>query len=108
MKKVKNIFMIGLIAFAYGSSAQILKPLPVQYSNENTHKNIFPKFVINERIIMFSETSVTNYMFRFTAVYSLKCTLPQEAIFCRMEDAIYNHLNFWVKFRMGTDDRYSN
>ncbi len=35
-------------------------------------------------------------------------TLPKAAIFCRMEDALYKRLNFWVKFRMGSDDRYSN
>jgi len=35
-------------------------------------------------------------------------TLPKAAIFCRMEDALYKHLNFWLKFRMGIDDRYSN
>jgi hypothetical protein len=35
-------------------------------------------------------------------------TIPKGAIFCRMEDALYKHLNFWVKFRMGTDDKYSN
>jgi hypothetical protein len=35
-------------------------------------------------------------------------TLPKAAIFCRMEDALYKRLNFWLKFRMGSDDRYSN
>lgn len=38
----------------------------------------------------------------------LTYSLPKGAIFCRMEDALYKHLNFWIKFRMGTDDRYSN
>jgi len=39
---------------------------------------------------------------------SLKYCLPKGAVFCHMEDVIYNRLNFWIKFRMGTDDRYSN
>ncbi|HWY99369.1 MAG TPA: hypothetical protein VNY36_09800 [Bacteroidia bacterium] len=40
--------------------------------------------------------------------YSFNYTLPKGAIFCRMEDALHKRFNIWIKFRMGTDDRYSN
>jgi hypothetical protein len=40
--------------------------------------------------------------------YGFNYTLPKGAIFCRMEDALYKRFNIWIKFRMGTDDRYSN
>lgn len=38
----------------------------------------------------------------------IKYELPKGAIFCRMEDALHEHFNIWIKFRMGNDDRYSN
>jgi hypothetical protein len=38
----------------------------------------------------------------------IKYSCPKGGIFCQMESAIHQHLNFWIKFRMGTDDRYSD
>ena len=38
----------------------------------------------------------------------IKSVVHHEAIFCKMEDALHRHLNIWVKFRMGAEDRYSN
>jgi hypothetical protein len=40
--------------------------------------------------------------------YRLNYELPKAAIFCWLEDVLYKHFNFWIKFRMGNDDRYSN
>jgi len=34
--------------------------------------------------------------------------IPKGAIFCRLEDALHKRFNFWIKFRMGTDDKYSD
>jgi len=42
------------------------------------------------------------------AIKEIKYSLPKGAIFCRMEDALHQHFNFWFKVRMGCDDRYSN
>jgi hypothetical protein len=44
----------------------------------------------------------------FAYPQEIKYTLPKGAIFCRMEDALYKHLNVLIKVRMGTDDKYSN
>ena len=38
----------------------------------------------------------------------IKYCLPKGGIFCQMESAIHQRLNFWIKFRMGTDDRCSD
>jgi len=40
--------------------------------------------------------------------YRLNYELPKAAVFCRLEDALYKYFNFWIKFRMGNDDKYSN
>jgi hypothetical protein len=39
---------------------------------------------------------------------ALKYSLPTGGFFCRIESAIHQRLNFWIKFRMGTDDKYSD
>jgi hypothetical protein len=46
--------------------------------------------------------------FRPLPAYSFTYSLPKGAIFCRMEDALHQRFNIWIKFRMGDDDRYSN
>jgi hypothetical protein len=38
----------------------------------------------------------------------LKYSLPKGAIFCRMEDALHQRFNIWLKFRMGSEDKYSD
>jgi hypothetical protein len=101
MRKVVFIF-VGLLAFGCVVNAQMLKPVPISYLNENNRQNCFVQPLMPDKAAVISGDK------RFSIANNLKCTLPKGAIFCRMEDAIYNHLNFCVKFRMGTDDRYSN
>jgi hypothetical protein len=38
----------------------------------------------------------------------IRYCMPKGGIFCQMESAIHQRLNFWIKFRMGTDDKYSD
>jgi hypothetical protein len=96
--------LFGFFVFCSVASAQMLKLVPISYLNENRHvqQNGFNMTATMGKSVTLLDNP------RFIMSDNLKCTLPKGAIFCRMEDAIYNHLNFWVKFRMGTDDRYSN
>ncbi len=105
MKHIRLLFLVGLFAFAYEGNAQLLKPLPNLFDRGGKYnlENVFlPKqqmgVVGNDLVSSTFEYNLPTV----TTQYNLKCTLPKGAIFCRMEDAIYNHLNFWVKFRMGT------
>jgi len=44
----------------------------------------------------------------YKAIPEIKYTLPKGAIFCRMEDALHQRFNIWLKVRMGTEDKYSD
>jgi hypothetical protein len=106
-----QVFLIlVLLEFCYRSNAQVLKPVPIYYSVETVtnQKAVFLNPYISGEKLFYIETKVMPYSLQYTPSADFSCTLPKGAIFCRLEDAIYNHLNFWVKFRMGTDDRYSN
>lgn len=104
MERKVVFVLLGLLVFICAGNAQLLKPLPIFYSNENRNnqQGTFLHPVIVQRVFEYSDNM------NFSKATNLKCALPKGAIFCRMEDAIYNHLNFWVKFRMGTEDKYSN
>jgi len=101
----RYILIIGILSImGYGANAQLLKPMPVEYAHDRIQQKIFQWVVApNENIIYASLMPM-----QLPAKLSFKYELPKGAIFCRMEDAIYNKLNFWVKFRMGTDEKYSN
>jgi len=102
MKRV--LVIAGLIVLSCAGYAQILKPVPISYLNANRdiqQNNSFAPFILKRAF-------VPSDNLQFSNPNNLKCVLAKGAIFCHMEDAIYSHLNFWVKFRMGTDDRYSN
>jgi hypothetical protein len=66
--------------------------------NNTTHKN--SRIVFTDQATATVLNPATHYNFHYV--------LPKGAIFCRMEDALYKHFNFWIKFRMGNDDRYSD
>jgi hypothetical protein len=104
MMKMILFILAGVLLFAYAGKAQILKPVPIRYLKESTNNE---RYIFKNLLVMARTTPVSEYK-SFSIANNYKYTLPQGAIFCRMEDAIYNYLNFWVKFRMGTDDRYSN
>jgi hypothetical protein len=102
------LFLLILIPF---TEAQQLKNVPLSflnYSNQPTKLNIFENIPANKEInLNLVKTEEAKYPELYNNI-SCQQTLPKGAIFCRMEDALHAHLNFWVKFRMGTDDRYSN
>ncbi len=100
MRMIRLNILLGVVVFSSIVSAQMLKPVPLSYLNQKQYTSIQP-MVFERRLVALDNL-------KFSIADNLKCTLPKGAIFCRMEDAIYNHLNFWVKFRMGTDDKYSN
>lgn len=97
----RYVLTIGIFScIIYSANAQLLKPLPVEYSYDKPQqKAAFP----DENILHVNVVSM-----QLPLKFNFKYELPKGAIFCRMEDAIYNKLNFWVKLRMGTDERYSN
>lgn len=109
--KYSLLFLSGLLISACGSDAQMLKPVAFQFPNEN--RNNFTTISSGNLLTGggskgLAVTTIESNSYLSLQEYNLKYTLPKGAIFCRMEDAIYSHLNFWVKFRMGTDDKYSN
>jgi len=104
MKKNRFFIFLCSLFFVCAVHAQILKPVPITFLNENATNR---KFVSVPSLVA-EKTAPKSVYKSFSVANNFKCTLPKGAIFCRMEDAIFNHLNFWVKFRMGTDDRYSN
>jgi hypothetical protein len=105
--KWNRLVVFFMVTSVYMGNAQILKPVPIDYSQDKICQRIVEQPINIERSIIYADVPVYSPVLSFPAC-NFKCTLPQGAVFCRMEDAIYKHLNFWVKFRMGTDDRYSN
>lgn len=100
MKKLTLITCVLLFTVLQICSAQekavkqqsMFKPLPLNFSNYS-----------------YSSTLLTPAKyFKPLANYCFTYSLPKGAIFCRMEDALHERFNFWIKFRMGDDDRYSN
>ncbi len=110
MRKIVIIISCCLLANNYTCEGQILKPTEIFRRNVPllSKTNIVFESYIRERGIQ-DNTTLPSPILQ-AGPFKLDCTntLPKGAIFCRMEDAIYNKLNFWVKFRMGIDDRYSN
>jgi hypothetical protein len=99
------LVIIAFISWGYQANAQILLPVQISYSLTNRIEIIREApIVTNVNTAYLSENSLHT----LPSAVNFKYTLPRGAIFCRMEEAIYNRLNFWVKFRMGTDERYSN
>ena len=82
--------------FSYKSEAQQLKMVPLNFSSEYSQTTKSSVFSLRGC----SQVELKNI--------NIERNIPKGAIFCRMEDAIYKKLNFWFKFRMGTDDKYSN
>lgn len=101
----RYLLSIGIIwCIGYSVNAQVLKPVPVEYTHNKIQQNVFQRVVSpNENTLHASVLPM-----QLLSKLNFKYELPRGAIFCRMEDAIYNKLNFWVKFRMGTDEKYSN
>ena len=105
--KWNRLVVFFMVTSVYMGNAQTLKPVPIDYPHGKICQRIVEQPMSIERSIIYADVLVYSPIL-FSPACNFKCTLPQGAVFCRMEDAIYNHLNFWVKFRMGTDDRYSN
>jgi hypothetical protein len=104
MKKYLVLLTAVVFMFNCKANAQLLKPIPLSYFQDKGQTRISEKLEITRGRIFSVNTLNTNAGMQ----WNFKYTLPKGAIFCRMEDAIYNKLNFWVKIRMGTDEKYSN
>ena len=95
MRKSVISFLLILFAASVCNAQQLKKP------DLFTHqKNNKVTVVVYSPIIQHSVISNSYPM--------LKYSCPKGGIFCQMESAIHQRLNFWIKFRMGTDDRYSD
>jgi|GEM_PF-2151829 hypothetical protein len=96
MKRILLFFPILILSCTCSAQEKaaktqsLFKPLP-QYFNNYTGTLYTPLKSFNPS---------PNYSFTYSR--------PKGAIFCRMEDALHQHFNIWIKFRMGDDDRYSN
>jgi hypothetical protein len=99
MNRILFILFV-LSTISYEGLGQILKPCTIEYTIYNRNIN-------HPNILLISKRLAGNCP-RLASTLNIKYSLPKGAIFCRMEDALYNRLNFWVKIRMGDDDRYSN
>jgi hypothetical protein len=108
MKKYLVLLPVVVFAFSYKLNAQILKPIPISYFQMKPQREFFHPFEIIPKSVFYINILNANSGMQFSPEWNFKYTLPKGAIFCRMEDAIYNKLNFWVKFRLGTDEIYSN
>jgi hypothetical protein len=102
----RYVLILGISILSINANAQVLKPLPFSYYQ--LKNKAFNKLCMEGADISSIDRAVSYSSLRLSPTFSFKYTLPKRAIFCRMEDLIYSKLNFWVKFRMGTDDRYSN
>lgn len=101
----RYVLTIGIFScIIYSAHAQLLKPLPVEYLYDKPQQKAFQYAAFPDENILHVNVVSTQLPLKFNFKYEL----PKGAIFCRMEDAIYSKLNFWVKLRMGTDERYSN
>lgn len=107
MKRYLFFLLLGITAFDCSVNAQMVRVLPL-YPQGKIQQPVFQQHLIIQRNMSCFDAAASYSLSRYSRVYSFRYILPKGAIFCRMEDAIYNKLNFWVKFRMGTDDRYSN
>ncbi len=108
MRLVICILFLSLLT-SFGE-AQQLKNVPLSFLNNNqpSRLTIFENLPSTNGVnLSLIKTVDTKYPELYNNI-SCQQPLPKGAIFCRMEDVIHAHLNFWVKFRMGTDDRYSN
>ncbi|HSY77126.1 MAG TPA: hypothetical protein VK890_09740 [Bacteroidia bacterium] len=87
---------------AQDKNVHISQPLTLTRTNLFQHSNniSYSSFLLSNNISQKLITPLPSNNFNYT--------LPKGAIFCRMEDALYKRFNIWIKFRMGTDDRYSN
>jgi hypothetical protein len=108
MKRYLVLLLAVLFIFDCKLNAQILKPLPISYFQGKARPIVFGQFQRTYEGVFYSNTWNANPGMSLSPEWNFKYTLPRGAVFCRMEEALYNRLNFWVKIRMGTDERYSN
>lgn len=108
MRRNLVFLIICLISFNSRIHSQVLKPFHIDYFHYKVPQRVLEQPVNMEKGFFYSNRPIVYSGLQFPGEYNFKYTLPKGAIFCRMEDAIYGKLNFWIKFRMGTDDKYSN
>lgn len=96
--------IVMVVCTSYSAYAQILKPVPLGYTHDRTQQMTSQWIVAPNENMLYANA----VLMQLPSKLCFKYELPKGAIFCRMEDAIYNKLNFCVKLRMGTDERYSN
>ena len=87
--------------------AQQANVLHFQWSTgikQQTNELAFPANNYIKDLPVLNNTQIVSYK----AIPEIKYTLPKGAIFCRMEDALHQRFNIWLKVRMGTEDKYSD
>ncbi|HXP50989.1 MAG TPA: hypothetical protein VN922_13605 [Bacteroidia bacterium] len=96
MKRILFYFSVLIIWHAGNAQEKVLKP-------QSLFKPLYQTFN-NYAGSLYSPAN----SFKSLHTYCFTYSLPKGAIFCRMEDALHQRFNIWIKFRMGDDDRYSN
>lgn len=108
MKKHLILLLATGFVFSCKLNAQQLKPVPISYFQGKMQPKIFGQSELSHESMIHSNGSSPGLGMQILPEWNFKYPLPKGAVFCRMEEALYSRLNFWVKIRMGTDERYSN
>ena len=107
--KYFSFLTAGILFSVIGVKGQFIKSRNGECSINQTaftHINAILQAKKNDNFSLFLSNSLQPCKSSLLVVQ--KNNLPGKAFFCHLEDVIHNRLNFWVRFRMGTDDRYSN
>jgi hypothetical protein len=102
--RINSRSIIFLVSFS------ILIAVACNAQQKLKQEDVFAKQDKRKSLMVFSFPIVGHQYFATIAnpLPAIKYCLPKGGIFCQMESAIHQRLNFWIKFRMGTDDRYSD
>jgi hypothetical protein len=107
MKAKLLIALIIPLAVSTFAKAQQARALDFQWSVDGTKKMQSVFFLMDTAKTYRLSASQPNEL-KYPSLAPITYTTPKGAIFCRMEDALLQKFNIWIKLRMGTDNRYSD
>jgi hypothetical protein len=103
--KVPKYFLIFLMTLPMLSVAQQSEGFKFNWKVAGEQKQ---RYSLNQSNSLLVNKTEEKSFSPVVQIHEIRYSLPKGAIFCRMEDALHEHLNFWFKLRMGCDDTYSN
>jgi hypothetical protein len=103
--KALKYFLIVLMALPMLSIAQQSEGFKFKWKVAGEQKQ---RYSLNQSYGILVNKTEEKAFSPIMQIHEIRYNLPKGAIFCRMEDALHEHFNFWFKVRMGCDDSYSN